>query len=473
MGGPSPGGRRKFLSTVAGGQHPAADSWFNVVTVAGAFMQRLAIVIGCLATAAGTCAFAADMAVKAPPVAASPAAVASWEGFYVGGDIGYGIGISKLNVPGAFDSNFFGSHGVSGGVLGGYNHMLAPRWLLGIEADANWSSIDHSEVFNDGFGDVANIAITEKHSYSVRGRLGYLLAPNTLLYGTGGWSWAQFVYSLTSTVGAAGTATLRLGGPQLGFGVETQLGRGWNARLEYLEAFYGDSSFNSSVFGTNLHLQPAVGVGRLALIYRFGADKDPAWAAPAPTPSWNGPTIAATVAAVTATAKVDSAQAPGNDIDGFGSSAILPTALVGYNWRIAPRWVFGIDGGAAPGIATTQIHIDGTEAAHARLGYLLTPATMIYASTGWFQSGFNTAQLFANKALAPHQRANALEIGAGVETALDGHWAVRFEYQYGFIQTIDNVVITVQTVTGPTQLPIALHPQVQSAQAGLVYRFNN
>src|SRR5689334_7048419 len=79
-------------------------------------------------------AFAADMPVKAPPARAIPAAVPSWEGFYVGADIGYGIGISKLNVPDTFlDGNFFGSHGVVGGVLGGYNHMLAPRWLLGIE----------------------------------------------------------------------------------------------------------------------------------------------------------------------------------------------------------------------------------------------------------------------------------------------------------------------------------------------------
>lgn len=253
-------------------------------------------------------------------------------------------------------------------------------------------------MFNAGFGEVANIKISEKHAYSTRGRFGYLLAPNVLLYGTAGWSWAQFGYSLTSTVGVGEAATLNLAGPQVGFGVETQLGGGWNARLEYLEAFYENGSFNSSIFNTTINLKPAVGVGRFALIYRFGAAEAGPSAAPAPTPSWNGPTIAATVAAVTATAKVDLALAPGSYIDGFGGSAILPTVLLGYNWQFAPRWVFGIDGGAAPGIATTEIHIDWTEAAHARLGYLLTSATMLYASVGWFQSGFNGTQLFANKA---------------------------------------------------------------------------
>jgi hypothetical protein len=114
--------------------------------------------------AASGLAGAADMPVKAPPALATRAALPSWEGFYLGGDIGYGIGISKLNVPETFlDGNFFGSHGVIGGVLGGYNHMLAPRWLLGIEADASWSDIDHTEHFNS-FGETVNAGITEKHA---------------------------------------------------------------------------------------------------------------------------------------------------------------------------------------------------------------------------------------------------------------------------------------------------------------------
>lgn len=433
-----------------------------------------------IATLIGAPAFAADMAVKAPlvPVPTTP----SWEGFYLGADAGYGIGINNFNEP--FQGDFVATHGFAGGFLGGYNHMVAPRWLVGVEADVNWTNIAHNEKFDDGFGDILEIKLSEQESSSLRGRFGYLLEPNTLLYVTAGWSWARFSYGFNSTIDGSEASNVTLNGPEVGFGVETSLGGGWSARLEYLEAFYNYGSFASPLLGSAINLlggtanfgtideKPAVGVGRFGLIYRFGAGDAAAWTAstPAPTPSWNGPTIAATVAAVSATAKVDSSAAPDNDIDGVGASAILPTVLVGYNWRIAPRWVFGVDIGGAPGISTTKIRLDWTEASHVRFGYLITPATMVYTSVGWFGTGFDTTQLLANVSV-PRQRTNALEVGAGVETALAAHWAARFEYQYGLMQTINNVTVTINGTAVPpsVQLPVSLHPQVQSAQAGLVY----
>jgi outer membrane immunogenic protein len=427
-------------------------------------------------------AFAADMPVKAPPVAAVPTA-SSWDGFYLGADAGYGIGITNFNQP--FQGDFVASHGFTGGLLGGYNHMLAPRWLAGVEADVNWGNVAHNEKFDDGFGDVLSIKLSEKEAGSLRGRFGYLLEPNTLLYITGGWSWARFSYAFASTLDGNEASNVTLNGPEVGFGAETLLGGGWSARFEYLEAFYNYGNFASPLLGTAINLlgstvnfgtideKPAVGVGRFALIYRFGAGDAAPSAAPSPTLSWNGPTIAATVAAVSATAKVDSWAAPDNAIDGVGASAVLPTVLAGYDWRIAPRWVFGVDVGAAPGLSTTKIRLDWTEASHARIGYLITPATMVYTSVGWFGTGFETTQLLANVSV-PQQRTNALEIGGGVEAALDAHWAARFEYQYGIMQTIRNVIVTISGTAVPpsVQLPVSLHPEVQSAQAGLVYHFD-
>ena len=49
-------------------------------------MQKLAVAIAAVATLTGASAFAADMAVKAPPL--PPLAVPNWTGFYIGGALG-------------------------------------------------------------------------------------------------------------------------------------------------------------------------------------------------------------------------------------------------------------------------------------------------------------------------------------------------------------------------------------------------
>src|ERR1700746_1877462 len=97
----------------------------------------------------GTPAFAADMAVKAPPSA--PAPVYSWTGFYVGGNVGvsWGRAVTDFNAaPVILDTNaglisipgFVGSSqadpiGIIGGGQIGYNWQFSPTWVAGLEAD--------------------------------------------------------------------------------------------------------------------------------------------------------------------------------------------------------------------------------------------------------------------------------------------------------------------------------------------------
>ena len=74
----------------------------------------------------------------------------------------------------------------SGAFLAGYNYMITPRALLGIEGDFTWSDVTYSALAADGSGNVFNLSLKQKDAYSVRARFGYLLAPETLLYGTAG-----------------------------------------------------------------------------------------------------------------------------------------------------------------------------------------------------------------------------------------------------------------------------------------------
>src|SRR5262245_43288978 len=114
--------------------------------------------------AASGLAFAADMAVKMPVKAPPPppAAVYSWTGWYVGGNVGYSwgdahtdnAGIATSIASGATTLPFAGSNtarlnGVIGGGQLGYNYQFAPQWVLGFEADIQASGERGSNTFND------------------------------------------------------------------------------------------------------------------------------------------------------------------------------------------------------------------------------------------------------------------------------------------------------------------------------------
>src|SRR5580704_2922221 len=115
-------------------------------------MRKLLITAAAFATLLGTPALAADMPLKAPP---PPPPIVSWTGFYVGGNVGYSWGDPRTDAAGsgtaptfnfgpplsfpfpfAFtDSNAARLKGAIGGGQIGYNYQVAPRWLLGLEAD--------------------------------------------------------------------------------------------------------------------------------------------------------------------------------------------------------------------------------------------------------------------------------------------------------------------------------------------------
>jgi len=117
----------------------------------GADMKnKLATCVIPVAGLIGTPAFAADMAVKAPPTA--PAPVYNWTGWYVGVNAGASFGSVKtdfnaapvtvttnfsapFNIPGFAGSNTESPDGFMGGGQIGYNYQLSPIWVVGFEAD--------------------------------------------------------------------------------------------------------------------------------------------------------------------------------------------------------------------------------------------------------------------------------------------------------------------------------------------------
>jgi outer membrane immunogenic protein len=168
-----------------------------------------------------TPALAADLTPAPIYTKAPPAPAYSWTGFYVGGNIGYSWGTdnSVYNDPnfgasgtGALSYNPLSENldGVIGGGQIGYNWQANSTWVLGFEADIQGSGERGGSSFSDPYsvgvdcdifcstvGGTMNAAIN--WFGTLRGRVGVLVTPTTLLYGTGGLAYGG--------VSASGTIT--------------------------------------------------------------------------------------------------------------------------------------------------------------------------------------------------------------------------------------------------------------------------
>ncbi|MCX7900164.1 MAG: porin family protein, partial [Methylocystis sp.] len=124
-----------------------------------------------------------------PPAYVPPPPVMSWNGFYVGVNVGGGFqDATSSNV-------LWGSGGGAAGIVGGgqigYNWQVTPMFVLGAEADFQGSSIGNNAGNNWnwwGGPDTARI----NWFGTVRGRLGVtLFSPNVLVYGSGGFAYGE------------------------------------------------------------------------------------------------------------------------------------------------------------------------------------------------------------------------------------------------------------------------------------------
>ncbi|HXY59511.1 MAG TPA: outer membrane beta-barrel protein [Methylocystis sp.] len=259
-----------------------------------------------LAILAAGSARAADLpSAKAPPPVAPPPP--SWSGYYVGVNLG-GTWLSgngdTVYLPyadpryallatapgGGGASNFFllpggGStpNGNQGGFIGGgqigYNYQLGPSFLVGVETDFQGASVSvdgrqnfagfYPSPFTPAGGFLAPLVGSSGGNLglswlgTVRGRLGYIVAPTLLVYGTAG-----FAYGDVSSFNSSSTRT----GWTAGGGAEWLVfpDRNWTARIEYLYAsLAADGGTGGSGWSGNYSRNVGVNVVRVGLNYRF------------------------------------------------------------------------------------------------------------------------------------------------------------------------------------------------------------
>jgi outer membrane immunogenic protein len=208
--------------------------------------------------ALGLCGAGASAADLGAPMykAPSPAGY-NWTGFYVGANGGFGG--DRFEYPFSFGSipvlglgpttgtSTLNSSGFFGGGQVGFNWQAGRSWVLGVEAD-----------FDDA--DIEGLANTSANTFSgnvgtkldwfgtVRGRVGFLVTPQALLYGTGGWA-----YGHTTSNADAAAFGLAIGtsiadqqnGWTAGGGLEYALTPSLSVKTEYLYLNLGTTSLAS------------------------------------------------------------------------------------------------------------------------------------------------------------------------------------------------------------------------------------
>jgi len=170
-------------------------------------------------------AHAADMAVKAPPLPATPAPY-DWSGLYVGANFGGAWSNGSLSIPG---DNFYSglTEFVAGGQIG-YNFQVG-HLLLGVEGDFDGATFHHPALpalLGPTLGSVSDHWIA-----TAAGRAGYA-AGRWLVYGKLGGGWAHSS-AVVNFAGQSFTGSNTSGGWLAGVGLEYGFKSHWTVRLEY------------------------------------------------------------------------------------------------------------------------------------------------------------------------------------------------------------------------------------------------
>jgi outer membrane immunogenic protein len=252
------------------------------------------------------------MAVKSytkAPDAAAP----SWTGFYLGASLGAKEANADWTTtsfanpfapPGAFvvdassPANYRPSAARFGGLLG-YDVQIDPRWVVGLEFDA---AVSDTTVTTAGIpGCIISCIGTPGPSAdassvkmgwdaSARGRLGYLVSPNLLIYGTGGIAWQSIRDSATCQNGLADAVCPGIAGEPfstvtnkairtgwtVGGGIDARVYGNWMLRGEYRYSDFGtwNNAFalGPAPFTTTVSTQLKIDtqIALVGVIYKFG-----------------------------------------------------------------------------------------------------------------------------------------------------------------------------------------------------------
>jgi len=219
---------------------------------------------------------AADMAVKARPVAPLPI-IYDWSGFYIGANGGWGQSRNCwdfVTAAGAIVTDACADR--SGGLIGGQlgYRWQAGTWVFGLEGQGDWADLSSTRI------SLINPALSTRVRTDgiglITGQIGYAWNA-ALLYVKGGAAVTSNRFDILTTIGGVGLASAsstRWGGA-VGVGFEYGFTPNWSIGVEYDHLFMGDANnsfsvVNPIVAGAVNRISQDVDMVTLRINYRFG-----------------------------------------------------------------------------------------------------------------------------------------------------------------------------------------------------------
>ena len=175
---------------------------------------------------------------------------------------------------------------------------------------------------------------------------------------------------------------------------------------------------------------------------------------------------------------------------------------LGYNWQLAPRWLTGVEADAGwgdskktiagiPGTVCTPACVPFAQfdsssvretwdaSLRARLGYLLTPTLLVFATGGvaWQHFDINascvggsgpSAWCIAVRSETVSWTKPGWTFGGGIETAISDAWRARAEYRYADFGNVSHQFFAASIFD---QVPMAESMKTHTVTIGLTYAF--
>lgn len=412
--------------------------------------------------------FAADLVIDPVDPVIVVMDTAPSTGFYVEGHVGPAmLGVEYTDyATDPLETQDWSKPSLTAGIAFGWDTMLSGNLVGGVELRYDFLSADFTP-YEDAIG---GSLFTFQDTISATGKLGYLVAPGTQLYGVLGFGSA----GVEAPEGFDGFANGRVNGWVAGIGAEARITELMSATID-ARYFRGLGAFATEDEVDFLPHYLAVTTG---LKYRFGEGNGGAESFDPIDFDFTGPNIGLSAMAA-AGSMVRDISTPGADTGPFFAEGAGIGASVGYDFAITSDWVLGVLGGIdyhpltfndaaqdSPAVlGTTEFaYVDTVLTMGGRLGAKVNPQTLLYGKLAYAAIHTTANEDFFALGGGGEEWLSGAQVGLGIETAISDSVTLGIEGTY---TTAFDALVTENTQLDQVELT----PSILAAKATLKYHF--